>query len=119
MFQMGAKLEGQSFESKKLKDSNKNFNKISKNEHQLVFTFEKRKGKAPFRLIKNLKFRAALNFLKLRANINMADSNLPIWWEKFSTQKEEERINLINSVSYTNPDLSQKKRNKSMGVHTT
>ena len=45
MFQMGASLEGQSFESKKLKSPKKTFTKISKNEHQLVFTFEKRKGK--------------------------------------------------------------------------
>ena len=45
MFQMGASLEGQSFESKKLKNPKKSFERISKNEHQLVFTFEKRKGK--------------------------------------------------------------------------
>jgi len=45
MFQMGASLEGQSFESKKLKNPKKSFDKILKNEHQLVFTFEKRKGK--------------------------------------------------------------------------
>ena len=45
MFQMGTSLEGQSFESKKLKNPKKTFEKISKNEHQLVFTFEKRKGK--------------------------------------------------------------------------
>jgi translation initiation factor 1 len=45
MFEMVASLEGDSFESKKLKKDKKNFDKISKNEHQLVFTFEKRKGK--------------------------------------------------------------------------
>jgi len=45
MFQMGASLEGQSFESKKLKNPKKSFEKITKKEHQLVFTFEKRKGK--------------------------------------------------------------------------
>lgn len=81
--------------------------------------FEKRRGKAPYRLIKNLKFRVALNFLKLRAEIKMADSDLPSWWEEFSTQKEEERINLINSLSYPTPGLNPKKRNKSVGVHIT
>jgi translation initiation factor 1 len=45
MFTMGAKLEGESFDTKKLKDKNKLFQKVSKNEHNLVFTFEKRKGK--------------------------------------------------------------------------
>jgi len=45
MFTMGAKLSGESFDTKKLKQKNKSFEKISKKEHNLVFTFEKRKGK--------------------------------------------------------------------------
>ncbi len=45
MFQMGSSLSGDSWDTEKLKDTNKSFAKISKNEHQLVFTFEKRKGK--------------------------------------------------------------------------
>lgn len=45
MFEMGAKLEGDSWETKKLKEPKKSFEKIGKNEHQLVFTFEKRRGK--------------------------------------------------------------------------
>ena len=42
---MGANLAGDSWETKKLKNPKKSFEKISKNEHQLVFTFEKRRGK--------------------------------------------------------------------------
>jgi translation initiation factor 1 len=45
MFEIGAKLQGDSFETKKLKQKNYSFDKISKKEHNLVFTFEKRKGK--------------------------------------------------------------------------
>ena len=45
MFTMGSNLEGDSWETKRLKSKNKTFDKITKNEHQLVFTFEKRKGK--------------------------------------------------------------------------
>ena len=45
MFTMGAKLAGESFDTKKQKNPNKTFEKISKKEHNLVFTFEKRKGK--------------------------------------------------------------------------
>jgi translation initiation factor 1 len=45
MFTMGAKLEGESFDTKKQKEKIKTFEKISKKEHNLVFTFEKRKGK--------------------------------------------------------------------------
>ena len=45
MFEMSANLQGDSWETKRLKDSKKSFEKITKNEHQLVFTFEKRRGK--------------------------------------------------------------------------
>jgi translation initiation factor 1 len=45
MFEIGAKLEGDSWETSKLKNKTKSFEKIPKNQHQLVFTFEKRKGK--------------------------------------------------------------------------
>jgi len=45
MFTMGAKLEGDSWETSRLKDPKKMMEKIEKNQHQLVFTFEKRKGK--------------------------------------------------------------------------
>lgn len=46
IFEMGAKLDGDSFDTKK-EDKNKKSKKeiIPKNQHQLVFTFEKRKGK--------------------------------------------------------------------------
>tara|TARA_B100001094_G_scaffold283709_1_gene296628 strand:- start:1252 stop:1527 length:276 start_codon:yes stop_codon:yes gene_type:complete len=80
--------------------------------------FEKRRGKAPFRLIKNLKFRVALNFLKLRAGVKMADPDLFDWWEKFSTQKEDVKINMINSISYSAAGSNKKKRNNSVGVLT-
>jgi translation initiation factor 1 len=45
MFEIGAKLEGDSWETSKLKQKQKTFEKIPKNQHQLVFTFEKRRGK--------------------------------------------------------------------------
>ena len=53
MFEMGANLEGDIWEKQKIQNSKKSSNKpisnkneiINKNEHQLVFTFEKRRGK--------------------------------------------------------------------------
>jgi len=53
MFEMGANLDGEVWEKQKINNSKKKSNKptitshknISKNEHQLVFTFEKRRGK--------------------------------------------------------------------------
>ena len=45
ILKIGSNLEGDSWDTKKLKEKNKSYDKINKNEHQLVFTFEKRKGK--------------------------------------------------------------------------
>lgn len=48
IFEMGAKLEGDSFDTSKNDKKNKNKSNneiIPKNQHQLVFTYEKRKGK--------------------------------------------------------------------------
>jgi len=45
MFTMSTNLNGNSWDTGKLKEKNKTFQKIDKNEHQLVFTFEKRRGK--------------------------------------------------------------------------
>jgi translation initiation factor 1 len=42
---METNLKGDSWDTGKLKEKNKSFKKITKLEHQLVFTFEKRKGK--------------------------------------------------------------------------
>ena len=42
---MGSSIGGDSWDTGKLKNKNKSLDKISKTEHQLVFTFEKRKGK--------------------------------------------------------------------------
>lgn len=46
IFEMGSKLEGDSFDTKKEDKKKKSSKEIfSKNQHQLVFTHEKRKGK--------------------------------------------------------------------------
>lgn len=46
MFEIGAKLEGDQWNTSKNKQNKKQSNEIiSKNEHRLVFTFEKRRGK--------------------------------------------------------------------------
>lgn len=45
MFTMGAKLDGDNFDTKKAQKTTQNAPIVPKNKHQLVFTFEKRKGK--------------------------------------------------------------------------
>lgn len=46
MFEMGAKLDGDQFDTKKEDKKKKStYEKLPKEQHQLVFTYEKRKGK--------------------------------------------------------------------------
>lgn len=46
IFEMGANLSGESYDTSKEDKKKKSSNKIEpKNQHQLVFTYEKRKGK--------------------------------------------------------------------------
>jgi translation initiation factor 1 len=45
MFEIGAKLDGDSWDTAKNKSKKQSNEIIPKNQHQLVFTYEKRKGK--------------------------------------------------------------------------
>jgi poly(A) polymerase len=45
--------------------------------------FEKRGGRAPFRLVEQSRFRAAWDFLRLRAESGEAEQELSDWWEDF------------------------------------
>ena len=53
--------------------------------------FEKRAGKAPFRLIEQPRFRAGYDFLRLRAESGEIDIELPDWWDEFAKASTEER----------------------------
>jgi poly(A) polymerase len=47
--------------------------------------FERRTGNGPYTLIAQPRFRAGLDFLRLRAEAGEIDAELPVWWEAFST----------------------------------
>jgi len=98
MFNMGAKLEGQSYETKKLKDKNKTFEKISKKEHNLVFTFEKRKGK-PVTLVGRfyMSDKEKKSILKLlKTKLACGGAIKEDWIELQGDVKEKIKIILIN-----------------------
>tara|TARA_A100001015_G_C15019540_1_gene727294 strand:+ start:593 stop:1945 length:1353 start_codon:yes stop_codon:yes gene_type:complete len=60
--------------------------------------FDRTRGKAPYRLVKNNKFRIAFNFLKLRESVGMIDSDILIWWKNFLTHKSIDRIDSLKFV---------------------
>jgi len=71
--------------------------------------FEKRSGRAPFRLIEQPRFRAAWDFLVLRAESGEAPKELAQWWERFQDADNETREGMLQ------PDTDKKRRRRSRG----
>lgn len=66
--------------------------------------FEKRSGRAPFRLVEQQRFRAAWDFLRLRAESGEAPQELADWWLAFQEAGNTEREEMLK------PDTGPKKR---------
>jgi poly(A) polymerase len=57
----------------------------------LQLRFEGRTGLRPFRLLNHVRFRAAYDFLLLRAETGEADASLAAWWTRFLAADEAEQ----------------------------
>src|SRR5690348_3222434 len=68
--------------------------------------FEQRSGSRPFRLLEHPRFRAAYDFLMLRAESGEAPSALVEWWTRFQDATHEERQAMLK------PDEAPKKRRR-------
>ena len=60
--------------------------------------FEKRAGKAPFKMLEQAKFRAALDFFELRAVVGDADKALAQWWREFAETDNTHRQSLLDGL---------------------
>ncbi|MES2183914.1 MAG: polynucleotide adenylyltransferase PcnB [Pseudomonadota bacterium] len=60
--------------------------------------FEKRAGSAPFGLADQPRFRAAFDFMRLRADIGEVDEALAEWWQEFSTADDLRREDLVDQA---------------------
>ncbi|WP_432723901.1 polynucleotide adenylyltransferase PcnB [Jeongeupia wiesaeckerbachi] len=72
--------------------------------------FEQRAGQRPFRLLEQPRFRAAFDFLVLRAQCGMADKALADWWQQFQFCDEATRSALIANVAGSDKSGAQRKR---------
>ena len=68
--------------------------------------FEKRSGRAPFRLVEQQRFRAAWDFLRLRAESGEAPQELADWWLAFQEADSASREEMLK------PDTGPKKRRR-------
>lgn len=74
--------------------------------------FEKRTGKTPFGFINQPRFRAAFDFMRLRAEVGDFDSGIAHWWEVFSTGDEPIRQELIQQARAEKSKPTQSKSAK-------
>ena len=78
--------------------------------------FENRRGTRPHKLFAQARFRAAYDFLILRAAVGDADRTLVDWWTAFQTASPEQRADMTKnqpSVRYgKNEGLAKKRRRR-------
>ena len=72
--------------------------------------FETIQGGRPFRLLTHPRFRAAYDFLVLRAITGEADPALADWWTRFQTASESEQKSMIRSGSHSAPRNRTRRR---------
>jgi len=71
--------------------------------------FDQRAGSRPFRLIEHPRFRAAYDFLQLRAEAGEANAELAQWWTRFEAADQDERESMLR------PEEAPKRRRRSRG----
>jgi len=60
--------------------------------------FERRTGNTPRALVEQPRYRAAYDFLRLRADADEVPAELAEWWEDFALGDEDDRVALLQAV---------------------
>ncbi|MBT9506837.1 polynucleotide adenylyltransferase PcnB [Rhodoferax sp.] len=74
--------------------------------------FEKRVGSTPFGLVDQPRFRAAFDFMRLRADAGEIDVVLADWWQEFSMADDDLRQDMVDQVRE-----EQQQRQRAPRVH--
>ena len=65
---------------------------------ELQSRFTRRQGKNAFRLMENKRFRAAYDFLLLRAHAGEESQELADWWTRFQEVDADGRMEMVRAV---------------------
>ncbi|NDP40404.1 MAG: polynucleotide adenylyltransferase PcnB [Rhodoferax sp.] len=76
--------------------------------------FEKRVGSAPFGLTEQPRFRAAFDFMRLRAETGEIEEVLADWWQEFSLADDNLRQDMVDQVR---EEQQQQQRQRAPRVH--
>ncbi len=60
--------------------------------------FDKRVGTSPFGMVEQPRFRAAFDFMRLRADCGEVDAVLADWWQQFSLANDNLRRDMVDQV---------------------
>ncbi|WP_394790219.1 polynucleotide adenylyltransferase PcnB [Rhodoferax sp.] len=60
--------------------------------------FEKRVGSGPYGMIDQPRFRAAFDFMRLRADTGEVDEAIAEWWQEFTTGSDDQRQDLLDQA---------------------
>jgi poly(A) polymerase len=74
--------------------------------------FERRAGQQAFRMMENRRFRAAYDFLLLRAEIGEASQALADWWTRFQAVDENVRRAMVAEVASSGTGGKRRRRRK-------
>ena len=72
--------------------------------------FERRNGKAPYKLLENPRFRAGYDFLLLRCESGELEMELGEWWTAFYEAEANERDRLVTQANRPAPVAGEKKK---------
>ena len=72
--------------------------------------FEQRGGQRPFRLLEHPRFRAAYDFLLLRAESGEIDAELADWWTRFQEAGDDERGAMLKADASPRPRRRRKRK---------
>ncbi len=77
--------------------------------------FEQRGGQRPYRLMEHPRFRAAYDFLLLRAESGEVEAELGDWWTRFQDADEAERTDMLMADSGPKPRRKRRRRKSGDG----
>lgn len=91
----------------------KRFTQIVREIWLLQYRFQKRVGHKPMQMMEHGRFRAAYDFLALRALTGDESVELADWWTTFQDADETTKMEMIKDCSPTTPRKKRKRRKKS------
>ena len=90
----------------------KRFSQVMREIWLLQFRFEKRTGARAFALLEHPRFRAAYDFMALRALAGDESIELADWWTTFQDVSSEEQQEMVSRLTAKEPSKNKRRRNK-------